>query len=68
MHNEIEFNFPTTFGQAYFINGDGMEKMQVKPIVESIEKITTKQLEDIVRGWTLIIKKFLKRSKQKVST
>lgn len=68
MHDEIEFNLPTTFGQATFTDGDGMEKMQVKHIVESIEKITTKQLEDIVKGWTHIIKKFLEKSKQKVGT
>lgn len=68
MRDEIEYNLTKICVPENFIDGDGMEEMQFKPIVESTEKMSIKQLEDIVRSWIRFIEKALEKIKQKVYT
>lgn len=53
-------------GQENITDEDDKEKIIVQPIIESIEKCTKEQLEDIVNGWMRYIKKVFKLYEQKV--
>lgn len=66
---ETEFNLFTAYnasGQENITDEDDKEKIMVQPIIESIEKCTKEQLEDIVNGWMRHIKKVFKLYEQKV--
>lgn len=68
-HTMTEFNLFTAYnapGQENITDEDAKEKIIVLPIVESIDKCTKEQLEDIVKGWIRHIKKLLKSYEQKV--
>lgn len=67
--NVTEFNLFTAYnapGQENITDEDDKEKISVQPIIESIEKCTKEQLEDIVNGWMRHIKKVFKLYEQKV--
>lgn len=65
-----EFNLFTAYnapGQENITDEEDKEKIMVQPIIESIEKCSKEQLEDIVNGWMRHIKKVFKLYEQKVS-
>lgn len=66
----IEFKLFTAYnapGQENIGDEDDKEKIAVQPIIESIEKCSKEQLEDIVNGWMRHIKKVFKLYEQKVN-
>lgn len=67
--NVTEFNLFSAYngpGQENITDEDDKEKILVQPIIESIEKCTKEQLEDIANGWMRHIKKVFKQYEQKV--